>query len=111
MTSQDKSEATIALVFKMLGVYQFFRLLSESKDVSVAIYNPVMFKGSWITHGSDRKWETRVWLADLFCTNMLKQYVLIYSCDKSMRFKTFDYLSTCIWISCSVKLSYHYWNK
>lgn len=46
MTSQDKSEAMIALVFKMLGVYQFFRLLSESKDVSVAIYNPVMFKGS-----------------------------------------------------------------
>jgi len=46
MTSQDKSEAMIALVLKMLGVYQFFRLLSESKDVSVAIYNPVMFKGS-----------------------------------------------------------------
>lgn len=62
MTSQDEFKEMITLVFKVLGVYQFFRMLSESKDVSVAIYNPAMFKGSWITHGSDRKWETRDWL-------------------------------------------------
>lgn len=67
MTSQDEFKAMITLVFKILGVYQLFRLLSESKNVSLALYNPIMFKGSWITHGPDRKKETRVWLKDIFC--------------------------------------------
>lgn len=59
MTSQDEFKAMITLVFKMLRVYQLFRLLSESKNVSL-VYNPIMYKGSWITHGPDRKRETRV---------------------------------------------------
>lgn len=57
MTSQDEFKAMITLVFKMLGVYQLFRLLSESKNVSLALYNPIMFKGSWITHRPERKRE------------------------------------------------------
>jgi len=46
MTSQDEFKAMITLIFKILGVNQLFRLLSESKNVILALYNPIMFKGS-----------------------------------------------------------------
>lgn len=81
MTSQDEFKAIITLVFKMLGVYQLFSMLSESKNVSLAFYDPIMFKDSWIIHVPERKRETRVWLEDIFCARYLKPYLLIHSCD------------------------------
>jgi len=46
MTSQDEFKAMIALTFKKLRVCRLFRLLSESTNVSLAIYNLILFKGS-----------------------------------------------------------------
>lgn len=46
VTSQDECKAMIALTFKKLGVCRLFRLLSESTNVSLAIYNLILFKGS-----------------------------------------------------------------
>ena len=46
MTSQDEFEAMIALTFKRLRVCRLFRLLSESTNVGLAIYNLILFKGS-----------------------------------------------------------------
>lgn len=46
MTSQDECKAKIALTFKKLIVCRLFRLLSESTNVSLAIYNLILFKGS-----------------------------------------------------------------
>lgn len=54
MTSQDECKATIALTFKKLRVCRLFRLLSDSTNVSLAIYNLILFKGSWITHAVGR---------------------------------------------------------
>ena len=46
MTSQDEFGAPIALAFKKLGASDYSGPLSESTNVSVAIYNLVPFKGS-----------------------------------------------------------------